>query len=136
MIQNRPKRVKIGEQNGIGIYKRLTGKTKLKTKTPINQKSQKQKYIDSEWHKNVQQKCIDLDFTCQWCGKKGLPTKAGLSRNCLTGHHIIKRRFGIHTYENVYICHWNCHDWIETHNIKVERYPALKDWENRDAKSD
>jgi len=131
MIQNRPKRIAIGKLNGIKIYKKLTGKAKLKANKHINKISQKQKYINSEWHKNVQQKCEDLDFTCQWCGKKGLPTKSGIRRNCLTGHHIIKRRFGVHTYANVYICHWLCHDYIEIHNVSVLKYPTKLDWEKR-----
>ena len=125
MIGNKKTRKVIGEQNGLKIY------SKLQAKKRINKITLKQKLMNEEWSKNVKQKCKDLNFICQWCGLKGLPTSAGLSRNCLTGHHIIKRRFGINTYENVYVCHWTCHDFIETHAIKVEVYPNKEAWEKR-----
>jgi hypothetical protein len=126
MIQPKRKQRKvIGIQNGLKVFTKLQGKKKL------NPFTEKQRAIQLEWSKVVQQKSKDLNFICQWCGRQGQPTKAGISRNCLTGHHIIKRRFGIHTYENAFICHWLCHDYIETHGVNVVEYPSKLVWEKR-----
>jgi hypothetical protein len=129
---NKKPRKQIGIRNGLKIFSKLQVKKIPKNKTQIKQVSERQKIINREWSKVVQQKCKDLNYICQWCGKEGLPSKSGIHRNCLTGHHIIKRRFGIHTYENAFICHWRCHDFIETHNIKVEIYPTKSAWENKE----
>jgi len=79
MIQNRPKKVAIGERNGIKIYKRLTGKTKLKAKKPINQMSSgKYKQTKAE-QKLKQELLIRCKGLCEICGK--LPDWRGLSKH-------------------------------------------------------
>lgn len=128
MIQNRPKRVAIGELNGIKIYKRLTGKTKLKANKPINKVSAKQAVKNKCWKKITDEKFEAVGKICLWCGKHG--SRNG--DNPINGHHIEKRNGHNNTIENCYPCHdWGCHSTITDKNINVNIYKNKLEWEKR-----
>jgi len=87
-------------------------------KTRIKPISDKQKLKNMEWRKITLLKWASLGRKCQWCG--------AFVRNP-SGHHIIKRRFNIHTKENCYVCHeLPCHRFIEDNNIDVEKVPSVR----------
>jgi hypothetical protein len=128
MIQNhKPERKAIGSRNGIKVYKKLQGKTSLKTKKPINKITEKQKTRNKIWSENTNKRIVELDYTCQWCGKRGQRTG---TLNFLSGHHIEKRRFNNDDISNVYVAHWiTCHQFIEQKSIDVRIYKTRKEWE-------
>jgi len=98
--------------------------TPLKRKTPLNvykglnPVSDRQRAINALWKAITDQKAKDLNYTCQWCH---LPGRRDDPFNPLEGHHIIKRRYNIHTYENCFVCHRLCHNFIEINNIDVRQ---------------
>ncbi len=101
-------------------------------RTPLKLKSIKQIEKDKHWKGIADQKAIDLSSRCQWCGSLGTRIWGGNPWNYLSGHHIIPRRFNIHTYDNCYICHEiPCHLEIEDNNIDVRIYPNKKTWDMR-----
>ncbi len=93
-------------------------------KTRLNPISRKQAIKNLIWREITAKLCEELGYFCQWCGWKGqryYPDELSY----LDGHHIIKRRFNIHTKENCYICHRKCHGFIEDKNINVLEIPNL-----------
>jgi hypothetical protein len=124
----------IGERNGLKIYTRLTTKkplrssTALKSHKKINSISAKQRERNKNWREITDKKCVDTGFICQWCGEYG---KRDDDFNPLDGHHIKKRRYMIDTYENDFICHRLCHQFIEDNGIKVEVYSNKIAYDNR-----
>lgn len=82
----------------------------------INPISEKQKAKNKLWAEITNQRARLLNFICEWCHKRGSRIA---EFNPLNGHHIIPRRYNIHTPENCYLCHDLCHDEIE--NITVEQ---------------
>lgn len=141
MIRNQPRnRQKIGEKNGINIYSKLEStsklknkKTTLKTKTPLKFKSEKQKHKDKNWREVTDAKCVELNYTCQWCGFPG--TRDFDDPNRIEGHHIIGRRANIHTPGNCFLAHrQTCHRIITDKSIDVRIYKNKIEWENRNEK--
>jgi hypothetical protein len=138
MIRNQPRnRKKIGEKNGINIYSKLEStsklkieKTTLKTKTPLKYKSEKQKAKDKNWRTITDDRCKELNYTCQWCGKIG--TRDLNEFNRLEGHHITPRRYNINTPENCYVIHKLEHQYVTDNNVDVRIYKNKMEWENRD----
>jgi hypothetical protein len=126
----KPKKKLLGIRNGLKIFSTLKTYSKLEATTALNPITDKQKKINATWKEITDQKSKDLDYICQWCG---LPGKRDAGFNCLTGHHILKRRFGVHTYDNDFVCHLLCHSFIEDHSVDVtkihnsEEYKMLKD---------
>lgn len=119
----------IGNHNGLNIFSKLKSKSVLKSKKHINKASERQKERNRIWSEVTNQKITDLNFHCEWCGRLGQRTG---TENFLSGHHIIKRRFRIDTYENCYISHWiTCHSYIENNGIDVRIFPNKLAWENR-----
>jgi 5-methylcytosine-specific restriction endonuclease McrA len=93
--------------------------------------SKKQAVKNASWRKVTDEKAASLDYICQWCGHPGQRVSPKLL-GYLDGHHIIKRRFNIHTPENCYIAHrLSCHRFIEDNNINVTEYPDKTTFENR-----
>ena len=90
-------------------------------KVRINPISDKQKEKNKQWKAITDRKVKDLNNICQWCGRFGW---------LLDGHHIIKRRYGIDTYENCYICHRLCHGFIEDNNVDVRIYKSKEEYED------
>ena len=125
MINN--KRKPIGKRNGLNIYTRLATKTKLKANKPMKLITPKQQKINHNWAKVTEQRTIEEKNICQWCKQPG--NRSGW--NPLTGHHIIKRRYNIHTKDNCYVVHWNEHQYIENNSIDVSVYPNKEAWEKR-----
>ena len=117
------------QQRGIKVV--LHKQAYLTKRTPIKHTSNKQKEKNKHWKEVTNQKASDLHYLCQWCGKLGDMLIMDTSF-CLDGHHIIKRRYNIHTYKNCYICHRLCHCFIEDHNIDVGVYPNKKAWEGKE----
>ena len=104
--------------------KRTKGLTRKKGLKPV---SEKQKAKNELWSRITDMRAWEEGMICQWCGKEGArwPGKPTL----LDGHHIIKRRYNIHTKENCYICHrFPCHREIEDNNIDVRQYPNREAW--------
>ncbi len=99
----------------------LKGYSPLKAHKGLNKVSTKQKVINELWREITDQKAKDLNYICQWCH---LPGRRDDDFNPLDGHHTIKRRFGIHTYKDCFICHRLCHNFIEENNIDVSEYPS------------
>lgn len=88
-------------------------------RTRIKLISDKQREKNAGWNKITDSVCEELGYICQYCGKHGQrdePNRWGY----LDGHHILKRRFNIHTKENCYPCHRFCHEEIERKNVRVE----------------
>lgn len=101
-------------------------------RTPLRKKSKKQTEKDKHWKEVTNQKAKDLSFRCQWCGQLGTRVWNENPWQYLSGHHKIKRRFNIHTYENCYLCHvLPCHHFLETLGVDVREYPTLAVWELR-----
>lgn len=105
----------------------LKRKTPLRSYTPLkaykglSKISDKQRIINAEWKAITDQKAKDLNNVCQWCGLKGSRNDPF---NPLDGHHILKRSYNIHTYENCYVCHRvSCHRFIEDNNIDIRECP-------------
>lgn len=96
--------------------------------TRIKPISDKQKEKNRIWNKITNEVYEELGYICQYCGKKGQRYYPD-ERSYLDGHHIIKRRFNIHTKENCYLCHrLPCHREIEDKNIKV----SIGDYKTRE----
>lgn len=93
------------------------GKRKVR-KTRINPISKKQRDKNKCWTEITNQVCRELGHICQYCGRQGQRTDRD-RWDWLDGHHIIKRRFNIHTKENCYPCHRPCHNKIEYQNLRV-----------------
>jgi hypothetical protein len=130
MIGNRKFRKQIGERNGLKIYTKLEGRTQLKSKTPMKQITEKQKGLNKNWRTITDEVCEEEHYICRWCGLIGTRSFEDLNR--LEGHHIIPRRYNIHTKENCYPAHnLTCHDFITDHSIDVRIYKTKKEWENR-----
>jgi 5-methylcytosine-specific restriction endonuclease McrA len=111
----------IAIRNGLKIYQTL------KTQKTLKLVSKKQKEVNLCWRKTTDDKCIELNFTCQWCGLKG--TREYYDPNRIEGHHIIPRRFNIHTKKNCYLAHkTSCHKFITDNNIDVIEYPTYEDY--------
>ena len=112
----------------------LKRKTPLKSSTPLkarkrlNPISDRQRERNAKWKKITDQKALNLNHICQWCGKLG---RRDDPFNPLEGHHIIKRSYRIDTWENCYLCHRLCHSFIEDNSIDVREFPNKKAWENR-----
>lgn len=88
-------------------------------KSRINPISPKQREKNKHWNGVTDERCRELNYLCQWCGKVGQRTDRERG-DFLDGHHIAKRRYNIHTKENCYICHRApCHRFIEDNNIDV-----------------
>ncbi len=87
-------------------------------KVPLRKQSDKQREKNYNWHKVTLEKWGELNHVCQWCGQ---PTRMP------DGHHIIKRRFNIHTKENCYVVAWTCHSFIELYGIDVTTCPTCND---------
>ena len=100
----------------------LKRKTPLKSHKPLkaykglNKVSDKQRLINAKWKAITDQKAKNLNYICQWCH---LPGRRDDAFNPLDGHHIIKRRYNIHTYMNCLLCHRLCHQALELHNIGI-----------------
>jgi len=93
--------------------------------------SDKQRQKNAHWKQITDEKCAELNYVCQWCGQRGHRLEQGFQ--ILDGHHIIKRRYNIHTKENCYICHRApCHREIEDNNIDVNQYPNREAWLSHD----
>lgn len=94
--------------------------TPLKSYKGLNPVSDRQKLINALWREITDQKAKDLNNICQWCH---LPGRRDAPFNKLIGHHIIKRRYQLNTYENCFVCHRLCHNFIEINNIDVAKHP-------------
>jgi len=94
-------------------------RTALKRHKRLNPVSPRQAALNEEWREITDSKARELGFICQWCHRPG---------GYLDGHHIIKRRYNIHTKENCYVCHRLCHSFIEEHNIDVTVYRDEEAW--------
>lgn len=77
-------------------------------RTRIKPISPKQKAKNAQWNKITDEVCEELNWVCQYCGKRGQRFNK-YKWDYLDGHHIIKRRFNIHTKENCYPVHRKCH---------------------------
>ena len=76
----------------------------------ISDKRRKQQKI---WNKIVAARAEELNNLCEFCGRYG---KLKDSSNPLIGHHKIRRRGPEEdTPENVYVCHYLCHQYIHNH---------------------
>ena len=78
----------------------------------------KAREIKKLWEESKRQKAEMTHNLCQWCGEYGT-----LNDPCnpLIGHHIIKRRFGMHTIENCFLTHTlHCHQ--EADRVELD-YP-------------
>lgn len=97
-------------------------------RTPINKVSEKQKRRNKEWADITDRVCEELQYICQYCGKKGQRSNSWRF-DYLDGHHILlKSRGGIDAKENCYIAHRLCHQYIHGHNVIV----SLGDYKNRE----
>lgn len=88
--------------------------------------SDKQREKNAEWRSVTDEKARELDYICQWCGKKGQRIDPE-AWDYLDGHHIIPRRYNIHTKKNCYIVHRvQCHPEADKY---IRSTPIeLKDW--------
>jgi len=98
-------------------------------RTPLRKVSQKQAEKNRIWNEITDEVCEKSGYICFYCGKKGQRDNPDDPRTYLDGHHIIKRRFNIHTKENCYPCHRApCHREIEDKNIIV----SIGDYKTRE----
>jgi len=87
--------------------------------TRIKPISAKQAVKNAHWKKITDERAKEEDYVCQWCGKRGQRTDME-GWDYLDGHHIIPRRYNIHTKENCYIVHRvRCHEQADKY-IKGE----------------
>jgi len=92
----------------------------LKATKGLNKISPKQRAINELWAKITDEVAREKGFICQWCGNKGQRTNPE-AFDYLNGHHIIPRRYNIHTKENCYIVHQViCHPMADRF---VREYP-------------
>ena len=95
----------------------------MKRTRRINPISEKQKVKNAHWSKVTDEVCLELDFICQYCGKKGQRSNPNDSWTYLNGHHIIKRRFNIHTKEICYPVHQlPCHPKADKIKVSIGDY--------------
>jgi len=95
----------------------------LKAKKGLNKISSKQKAINELWAKITDEVAEEQGFICQWCGNKGQRTNPK-AFDYLNGHHIIPRRYNIHTKENCYPVHqFLCHSMADRF---IKEYPDGK----------
>jgi len=87
-------------------------KSELRRGKGINKKSDKQKVKDDHWNKVADERCIEEDFICQWCHERGQRTDSE-RLDYLDGHHLVKRRYNIHTKESCFITHRKCHEEVD-----------------------
>jgi len=130
VLGNKKQRKLLGTRNGIKIYSKLQAKSPLKAKTQLKLATPKQIKKNKAWRIVTDEKCVELNFICEWCGKKG--TRDFDDFNRLEGHHIVSRRYGDYSKSNCYIIHKIEHQFITDHSINVKIYRNLKEWENRD----
>jgi len=109
------------KQTALKRGKPLKSFTPLRAHKGLNKVSAKQRAINKLWRGITGQKAKDLNYICQWCH---LPGSRDDDFNPLDGHHIIPRRFNVHTYENCYIIHRLCHNFIKENNIDVAKQPS------------
>lgn len=80
-------------------------------KSRIKPISAKQAVKNAHWKKVTDERAKEENYTCQWCGKRGQRDSSMALFSYLDGHHIIPRRYNIHTKENCYIVHRvSCHE--------------------------
>jgi len=109
----------------------LKRKTPLKARKGLNPVSDKQRVKNALWNKITDERAEEEGYICQWCHSIGQRLSPSLSYY-LDGHHILKRRYNIHTRENCYVCHrFGCHGEIEDKNIDVRECPDRESWEHR-----
>ena len=95
----------------------------LKAKKRINHISKKQAEINKLWKEITDEVAEEKGFICQWCGNKGQRTDPE-AFDYLNGHHIIPRRYNIHTKEICYIAHQViCHPMADRF---IKEYPDGK----------
>ena len=90
--------------------------------------SDKQKEKNKRWKAITDQKARDLNYICQWSGGLG-HREDPESLSYLDGHHIVPRRYNIHTYDNCYLCLRKYHIFIEDNNIDVAIHKNKKEYE-------
>lgn len=91
----------------------LMKKTPLKRRTPLRKVSDKQRIKNKLWADITDEKAKELNYICEYCGKKGQRVFSE-GWDYLDGHHKIKRRFNVHTKENCQIVHRiNCHTEVD-----------------------
>ena len=92
--------------------------------------SDKQRVKNELWNRITNERCVKLDFRCEYCGKRGQRVNPE-ALDYLDGHHKVSRtRGGTYTEDNCYICHRVCHSYISDHNVVVssEDYPTRRLW--------
>ncbi len=95
-------------------------KTRKSFNSTLRHTSDKQRAKNVHWNKITDEVCLELKMVCQYCGKKGQRTVPE-RLDYLDGHHLVRRRFNLHTKEVCYPCHrLPCHREIEDKNIKVQ----------------
>jgi len=106
-------------------------RTPLRRTKGLNPISKKQRVKQSAWNKKVSAKRRELNFICQWCGRKGHDYNPELPY-FLGGHHAdVKRSHGgMNIEQEPYVCHNICHQFIDDHNIDVNQYPTKRAWED------
>lgn len=129
MLGNKKERKLLGTRNGIKVYSTLKTKTPLKSKTQLKLATPKQIKKNRTWRIITDERCVMLNFKCEWCGQKG--TRDFDDFNRLEGHHIISRRYGDYSKSNCYVIHKIEHRFITDHSINVKEYPTKLAWENR-----
>lgn len=91
-------------------------------KSGIKPISDKQKVKNAHWNKITDEVCQELNYICQYCGKRGQRSNSW-QWDYLDGHHIIKRRFNIHTKENCYPVHRApCHAEADKIQVSIGDY--------------
>ena len=102
------------------------GREEAVRKTRLRPISDKQRAKNAHWNEVTISKCYEVGFICQWCGQPG-QRNDNTRFDYLDGHHIIKRRFNIHTKENCYIVHRApCHGEVDI--TDVLQYPNREVW--------
>ena len=99
---------------------------------PLRKVSKKQQEKNKLWNEITNQKCKELDYRCQWCGRYGVRVGDNAFM-LLAGHHIRNRsQGGSYDKENCYVCHWlPCHLEIRDNNVDVNKYPDRLSWLQR-----
>lgn len=83
---------------------------------------------NAHWDKITEERAEEECYICQWCHHIGQRLSPDIPAY-LDGHHIIKRRYNIHTKDNCYIVHrFRCHGEIEDNNVDVRIFPNREAW--------